>query len=124
MTDDRTLLEMAAKAAGICLHKNVKHSYGNWGCDTTCLDCGKDTYGPGWHPLTDDGDALRLAVKLELAIDCSIPGRVQCAGPCGIGLEEYHARNCSDPYAATRRAIVRAAASIGSSDTTPSSGGA
>lgn len=42
-----------------------------------------------WNPLTDDGDALRLAVKLNLDI------------------------RYKDSYAATRRAIVRAAAAIG-----------
>ena len=39
MNLDRELLELAAKAAGICLHKNVQHSYSNAGCDTFCTDC-------------------------------------------------------------------------------------
>lgn len=63
-----------------------------------------------WNPLTDDGDAMRLAVKLNITweayfrfiddvpvIDCQ--GEVELQG--------------SDPCAATRRAIVRAAAEIG-----------
>ena len=84
-----------------------------------CKAAGFD-YTNDSNPLTDDALALRLAVKLELSVDWSIPGRVQCAGSCGIGLEEYHASNDGDPYAATRRAIVRAAAEIGRAASTPS----
>ncbi|WP_075795664.1 hypothetical protein [Massilia putida] len=63
-----------------------------------------------WVPLDDDGDALRLAVKLSITLQnygcgciaVSIDGDVRC--------DEM---NADDPYAATRRAIVLAAASIG-----------
>jgi hypothetical protein len=50
---DRELLEQAAKAAGA---ERLKGTYENgwW------LDDG------WWNPLTDDGDALRLAVKLRM----------------------------------------------------------
>lgn len=68
-----------------------------------------------FSPLTDDGDALRLAVKLQLGI--SIPpvsdGRVEVVtfyGPV-ISIVEYPQNG--DRQAATRRAIVRAAAEIG-----------
>lgn len=102
---DRELLELAAKAAGI--------------------DC--DIYGDSalmiprghpaqreWNPLTDDGDALRLACNLIMTVD---------TGPCrakastigltlaGIFIDED---TCyQETGAATRRAIVRAAAEIG-----------
>ena len=35
---DREMLELAARAAGVCLHPPGKlhTSYGNWGSDTTC----------------------------------------------------------------------------------------
>jgi len=57
-----------------------------------------------WNPLTDDGDALRLAVKLREKFGTDI------ATCFGIGrFSEWE----TDPYAATRRAIVRAAAEIG-----------
>jgi hypothetical protein len=74
--------------------------------------------GLWWNPLTDDGDALRLAVKLGLDIlttpTIDSPGNTTVFGPLTLAdlsfrcEEEY-----GDPYAATRRAIVRAAAEIG-----------
>lgn len=90
---DRELLELAAKAAGIKVFFDdegdcyrVKAS-GNRAC---------------WNPLDDDGDALRLAVKLNRTdIGALIMNYTTGA--------EY--RDC--PYSATRRAIVRAAAEIG-----------
>ena len=85
---DRELLERAAKAAG------VKYNF-------ICPDgahCGdmnamQDRF---WNPLTDDGDALRLAVKLGL-LEHSWLGDMSKE---------------ADPYAATRRAIVEAAAAL------------
>jgi hypothetical protein len=63
-----------------------------------------------WNPITDDGDALRLAVRLKFDIDIYY-------GEIASGEEgERHQTligNDADPYAATRRAIVRAAAEIG-----------
>jgi hypothetical protein len=98
---DRELLELAAKAAGILVYwHNSKQSFVR-------------VPSPRWNPLTDDGDALRLAVKLKIQIT---PGTYQdyevtaYRGGCceatekatvGYSLEE-----------ATRRAIVRAAAEI------------
>ena len=110
---DRKLLELAAKAAGIEVtyeHVGVADGYST-----------KD--GVAWNPLTDDGDALRLAVKLRLTVrqddpDASISGihALQQGAPTVDGYgpwfcKEWH--RDSDPYAATRRAIVRAAAEIG-----------
>lgn len=62
-----------------------------------------------FSPLTDDGDALRLAVKLLFEIDMGCGG---IAIRHATGIKVLEAFN-SDPYAATRRAIVRAAAEIG-----------
>jgi hypothetical protein len=84
MNNDRELLELAAKAAGISIKF---HGGMPW------LSSGKRP----WDPLTDDGDALRLAVKLKLWTHS--------------GMGNYHDQ--PDPYAATRLAIVRAAAAIG-----------
>lgn len=63
-------------------------------------------------PLTDDADALRLAVKLCLVVDIDEEARVVwvtkpwCAA-CPVS-EPFD----DDPFSATRRAITRAAAAI------------
>ena len=68
-----------------------------------------------WNPLTDDGDALRLAVKLEMNIENAYDF-------IEIAIYDLHLESSDirvsedlrkDPYTATRRAIVRAAAEIG-----------
>ncbi len=61
-----------------------------------------------WNPLTDDGDALRLAVKLNIDV-CFGANYVIARGSVQMPI----VNNANDPYAATRRAIVRAAAAIG-----------
>lgn len=100
---DRELLEMAAKAAWI-----TSVGYGRNGIAT-----GRN--GPClvgyWNPLTDDGDALRLAVNVGIDVD-QYGDRAETwkASLDGFIVEPY---SC-DPCAATRRAIVRAAAAIGS----------
>lgn len=107
MTTDRELLELAAKAAGIELIYDD--------CDPYPVIDGNDE---PWNPLNDDGDALRLAVKLNLSvkhgIDIFDESNTMSAyayyGDVGECNFEPHG---SDPYAATRRAIVRAAAEIG-----------
>jgi hypothetical protein len=108
--NDRELLQAAAKVAG---YESVR-----WGDDYPggLLLAGEQET---WNPLTDDGDALRLAVKLNLAI---FPDDYPKADKPYVLVEasdpdqrpthasEFHG---SDRYAATRRAIVRAAAEIG-----------
>ena len=94
---DRELLEAAAKAAGI---------RGLW--VDVGLNIGSDANPIIWNPLTDDGDALRLAVRLR--ITPHIDGNLTDAESTAGFATEAH---LDDPYAATRRAIVRAAAEIG-----------
>ena len=67
-----------------------------------------------WSPLTDDGDALRLAVKLKLDVLLFNGGENTVCESNNI-LDDIVASECwgNDPYAATRRAITRAAAEIG-----------
>jgi hypothetical protein len=73
------------------------------GADVTC-----------WNPLADDGEALRLAVRLDFAICVELmQNSVRIDGPCPLGLELVRQEIVGDPYAATRRAIVRAAAEVG-----------
>lgn len=97
MTTDRELLEMAAKAAG--------YEYAKHGGYIVVFGI------PGnWNPLSDDGDALRLAVKLEIDLWFGCGGL--SAHGLAIDIEEDYGH---DTYAATRRAIVRVAAEIGRS---------
>ena len=94
---DRELLELAAKAAG--------YEYAKHGGYIVVFGI------PGnWNPLIDDGDALRLAVKLEIGLWFGCGGL--SAHGLAMDIEEDYGR---DTYAATRRAIVRAAAEIGRS---------
>lgn len=101
---DKELLELAAKAAGIKIIRIT---------DTGMpLIHGKDENGKhwdSWNPLTDDGDALRLAVKLKLRVQANKRAAI-ASGDHGTTSEKIIS---NDPYAATRRAIVRAAAEIG-----------
>lgn len=104
--DDRTLLERAAKAAGVApiLCYETRRN---------CLRIGSRGKYVLWRPLTDDGDALRLAVKRGLSL------HVFHSGPIFVGQSmtscldlEIEEDGKSDPYAATRRAIVKAAAAL------------
>jgi len=119
--NDRELLELAAKAAGL---DSAAEMYG-W-CESGAL---LDRNDPPevWNPLTDDADALRLAVALGLSL---VPYPIYGNPKHSVIAKRYdHARYLrdeaeepqieevqvygGDPYAATRRAITRAAAEIG-----------
>jgi hypothetical protein len=108
---DRALLELAAKAAGLNLDWD---SYTAMNLHRPMASYGETNWF-AWNPLTDDGDALRLAVKLHMMVDCVrgadvieifVNGKIR---HIGIDITD------PDSYAATRRAIVRAAAAIGES---------
>ena len=101
---DNELLELPAKAYGIDW-ENVLRDGGSF-----------VENGRVWNPLKNDGDCMRLAVDLEisfcrnhefvfaqLSADPSDPDQ-----SWGFSEEILH-----DAFAATRRAIVRAAADIG-----------
>lgn len=111
---DRELLEKAAKAAG---YEPVR-----WADEFPggLLLAGEQE---SLNPLTWDGDAFRLAVKLRIDIDhdrqrfnahvaMSAPYVNAIADGCQVGAAE---QTTGDAAAATRRAIVRAAAAIGDS---------
>ena len=91
-TTDRELLEFAAKAAGIEI---------NW-FKWERLTC-------QWNPITDDGDALRLAVKLKMHV--SVFSDAIGIGTPGGGYTET--KLVDEANATTRRAITCAAAEIG-----------
>ena len=101
---DRELLEAAARAIG----RSIKGWNNQHGVAVAVLD--DDTF---WQPLLENmitdcmGDALRLAVTLRISLDMlthivdATTGTVMCHEPWG-----------DDHNAATRRAIVRAAAAL------------
>lgn len=105
MSNDRELIELAAKAAGYDLRwvstrlddnftariRNDNPYWFNW---------------PAWNPLDDDGDALRLAGKLMMTIDISMYGTTVTIPSTPITIAEVWHED------ATRRAIVRAAAAM------------
>ena len=104
---DLEMLEMAAKAAELPVNFEVEGGIG-W------FACGEDENGnveAWWNPLKDDGDSLRLAVKLQI-----IFGKYDhyaSAGHIGSGIDVVVWSHVEpDPYAATRRAITRTAAEI------------
>lgn len=112
MKTDRELLELAAKAEGRILKYMTQHMVGHM----------PDEFIACWNPLTDDGDALRLAVKLKMLIEINLgcviayaerkDGSVQ--DPEYVYFDKLETvRENGDRLAATRRAIVRAAAEIG-----------
>lgn len=118
MSTDRELLELAAKASGFHYNPTIQGE-GLWGCFDT--DQSQSIYP--WNPLEDDGDALRLAVELKIAIFppendegdfvvASIEDGV--LGDDGDTWIQEWVKG-GDRMTATRRAIVRAAAEIGRS---------
>ena len=108
MDTDRELLKDAAKAAGLKIHAARQAERDEEGCANSGLWIVNDS--TCWNPLTDDGDALRLAVKLGLKLNLCVTQQATQVGGVGTYVEINFD---NDPYAATRRAIVRAAAEIG-----------
>jgi hypothetical protein len=112
MTDNE-LLEFAAKAAGIEI---MFWSGREVGAESPVVK----PHGITWNPLVNDGDALRLAVRLEIDIQFDF-GEYDCvfAWYCidqdrrdGVD-QSINEPNTPDSCAATRRAITRAAAELG-----------
>lgn len=108
---DRELLELAAKAAGV---GRIEYAGGDF---YRQIIFGKYQT---WNPIDDDGDALRLAVSLGLNVDVHRQDPFQSAfvEVRGYALRRMladgpAADNGESLAAATRRAIVRAAAEIG-----------
>jgi len=109
MSTDRELLQAAAKAAGYELDYTIRPdglAFYHSGRNAMALADG------GWFaPLTDDGDALRLAVKLGMQLDLRHDTNEVRIFGAPKGRIDEGVRD--DPYAATRRAIVRVAAALG-----------
>ena len=130
--NDHELLKLAAAAAGVP---------GGWVEQNRTFHIAEHLRGPSddarasrealglahgrawWDPLTDDGDALRLAVKAGIAFryERNAPPELHLPRECAIAITgngRYFSDVAKDEMTATRRAIVRAAAAIGEALTT------
>jgi hypothetical protein len=118
---DKELLELAAKAAkyDYQIQKEVdpysRRHEDNFYLRNHSIARTRD-YEIYWNPLENDADAFRLAVKLHLIVGVygSYTSVFQTSAPTPS--EEvvcWHGSDNLDPYAATRRAILLAAAEIG-----------
>lgn len=109
---DRELLEAAAKAAGWSTQS------WRWESDSDGFSYRVENILRYWNPLTDDGDALRLAVRCELSV--CISNRAawahqdenSCVGKTAASSLVMFVDANNDRHAAARRAIVLAAATI------------
>jgi len=112
MKTDKELLELAAKAVGL----NIKMYEVDQDDNFSGLVVGRrgTKEKVWWNPLRSDGDALRLAVMLNLTV---------CTGPCQASatsisgaLSGFFPKEDTieqNAFSAVRRAIVRAAAQVG-----------
>lgn len=110
---DKELLKLAAKAVGIeCDEIGPFKKEVEWQQVFACVGEFAEVYRE-WNPLSDDGDALRLAVDLGLDI-VNIESSKQVAIWTNRALlEDVYQKIYNDKHATTRRAIVIAAAAIG-----------
>ena len=101
--NDKELLENAAKAAGY----DVEFMPMSGANIVSGERCGL------WRPLDDDGDALRLALQLDIVVwEFSQYDRAMVEVRYGAARGEYWGKG-GDRFEDTRRVIVHAAAEIG-----------
>lgn len=101
---DRELLELAAKAAGFDKYE-FNEELGEIWCS-----------GHGiWCPLSDDGEALRLAAKLMISIDLTDVLNEEVRTLTQSGMHWNELLDGSGDLSPIRYAIVGAAAHIGRS---------
>lgn len=111
--EDFELLKLAAKAGAIQMSATLFPD-GSWSSACTqgfkpASGIGGGNCSAGWNPLDNDGDALRLATKLSITVMFMPEHDSVVAHACDNQFVE-----ALDDFG-TRRAIVRAAASIGES---------
>ena len=99
--NDKELLKLAAKAASYEVEL------------TSPYEAKIDGEWQEWNPLEYDSHALRLAAKLRVAITYPFGENCVRCWHGHEGTEPVCLDLGDDPYAATRRAIVRAATEIG-----------
>ena len=131
MNSDKELLELAAKASGIELKWDDDDSwcYIPEGNPDKRRRAGDEYAGVIWNPLTDDGDALRLATKLsslgngfhidiykhlvKARFDPTNSSEPSIEGWCRTKHAAEGAKDVHEIDAAVRLAIVRCAAQVG-----------
>lgn len=106
---DRELLELAAKSVG--------YAY-RWEEGLPFPQIQENNHGvlswEFWHPLSDDGDALRLAGILKLNLFINDSGTTAVKGLKVVHeLTSLSEQRYGDKFLATRLAIVKLAAEIG-----------
>jgi hypothetical protein len=107
---DSELLKLAAKADG----RDVVWKIGmHAGSAREGLFDRVTGHAVSWNPLSNDGDALKLAVNLRLSVDLSLAPDVYIQYPVGSCYRTLNESDTDCRYAAARRAIVIAAAEIG-----------
>ena len=97
---DKELIELAAKAyVDKCWHENAAYM---------------KAFLSRWNPLTDDGDALRLAVSLGFIVDIDTEEHyTEIEFTSNYEDKSVSEGHGFDAMEATRRAITRASAQIG-----------
>lgn len=112
---DLELLEAAAKAAGVrydpAASKPHPTSGAFWGLWLWFDDEPSEIAQRYWNPLRNDGDAFRLAVALRMRVNVS-GYNAEVVYYTALGADSVREEHNTDPAAATRRAIVRAAAAV------------
>lgn len=122
--DDQVLSRLAAKAIGLEIGEfqellsSMPDDYIDGGFMVGEKHPAFGFRGYYWHPLEHDGDALRLAVKLGMRVYVYPGAGDNLTVVANDELRAKDAPHISEPHgndalAATRRAIVRAAAEIG-----------
>jgi hypothetical protein len=106
---DRELMALAAKAAGARFSDYPDQTPNHWQAQRG------DKVWHAWSPLTDDGDALRLAAGLGLVLNTHCMGVGAHTTPGQTPEAHATAPECDEAnhMSSLRRCIVRAAAEIG-----------
>lgn len=102
MTEQRELLELAAKAAGIHF----------WEMGGTLFAA----HGKSWNPATDDGDGARLEEVLGIDVEWQRIGVIathRSKDGSDVVAREPYADHGGDKQAARRMASLKVAAAIG-----------
>ena len=113
--NDRELLRLAAKAAGVPA-RVAGAAPGHYALHPDTDGVAEFCCMPQWNSLTDDGDNARMEAKLNITNEWYQTG-VASGLLGGARFMEAFANHGSDKQAARRRASTRAAAEIGKSMT-------